>query len=67
MVSRNGYTDQYVVNNDTDCFRASLDLHFKPFEDEDTEIIVSSNFVTGNTIYHGEIRYALRNFIMHQN
>ncbi|MDO6800837.1 TonB-dependent receptor plug domain-containing protein [Wenyingzhuangia sp. 1_MG-2023] len=67
VVSRTGYTEQDVVNNDTDSFRASLALHFKPFEDEDTEIIVSSKFGTGNTIYQGASRYALRNFIMHQH
>ncbi|WP_010135701.1 TonB-dependent receptor [Ochrovirga pacifica] len=67
-VSRTGYAEQDLINNDTDNFRAALALHFKPFEnDKDTEIIFSSKFGTGNTMYHGASRYALRNFIMHQH
>ena len=67
-VSRTGYDEQSVINPDTDSFRAALSMHWKPFKNnDDTEIIYSSKFGTGNTIYQGASRYALRNFIMHQH
>ncbi|NJB81567.1 TonB-dependent receptor [Wenyingzhuangia aestuarii] len=68
VVSRTGYSEQDLINSDTDSFRASFSAHFKPIKgDDDTEIILSSKFGTGNTIYQGASRYALRNFIMHQH
>ncbi|MDO3693729.1 TonB-dependent receptor plug domain-containing protein [Wenyingzhuangia sp. chi5] len=67
-VSRTGYSEQSLVNPDTDSFRAAIAMHWRPFKGNDeTEIIYSSKFGTGNTIYQGGSRYALRNFIMHQH
>ena len=68
MVSRTGYSEQSLINPDTDSFRASLSMHWRPFKgDDDTEIVYSSKFGTGNTIYQGASRYAMRNFVMHQH
>ncbi|NIJ44217.1 outer membrane receptor protein involved in Fe transport [Wenyingzhuangia heitensis] len=68
FASRTGYAEQDLINSDTDSFRASFSAHFKPIKNnDDTEVILSSKFGTGNTIYQGASRYALRNFIMHQH
>ncbi|MGY5354992.1 TonB-dependent receptor [Wenyingzhuangia sp. IMCC45467] len=67
-ISRTGYNEQDVVNPNTDSFRAAIAMHWKPFKNnDDTEIIYNSKFGTGNTIYQGASRYALRNFVMHQH
>ncbi|ANW94889.1 hypothetical protein AXE80_00645 [Wenyingzhuangia fucanilytica] len=68
IVSRTGYSEQSLINPDTDSFRAALAMHWRPFKDNDeTEVIYSSKYGTGNTIYQGASRYALRNFVMHQH
>lgn len=67
-VSRTGYSEQSVISPDTDSFRAAIAMHWKPFKNnDDTEVVYSSKFGTGNTIYQGASRYALRNFVMHQH
>ena len=65
-VSRTGYMEKDLNDNTIRNVKADFSLHFKPF-DNDFEIILQSKFGTGNTIYQGANRYALKNFYMNQN
>jgi len=66
QVSRTGYMEKDLNDNTIRNVKADFSLHFKPF-DNDFEIILQSKFGTGNTIYQGANRYALKNFYMNQN
>ena len=66
QVSRTGYMEKDLNDNKIKNVKADFSLHFKPF-DNDFEIILQSKFGTGNTIYQGANRYALKNFYMNQN
>lgn len=66
QVSRTGYMEKDLNDNNIKSVKADFSLHFKPF-DNDFEIILQSKFGTGNTIYQGANRYALKNFYMNQN
>lgn len=66
QVSRSGYMEKDLNDNNINNVKADFSLHFKPF-DNDFEIILQSKFGTGNTIYQGANRYALKNFYMNQN
>ncbi|MCX6184050.1 MAG: carboxypeptidase-like regulatory domain-containing protein [Flavobacterium sp.] len=66
QVSRTGYLEKDLNDNNIKNVKADFSLHFKPF-DNDFEIILQSKFGTGNTIYQGANRYALKNFYMNQN
>ena len=44
-----------------------LALHFRPFGNEDLEVIVQSKFGFGNAVYQGANRYYLNNFFMQQH
>jgi outer membrane receptor for ferrienterochelin and colicin len=66
QVSRTGYMEKDLNDNNIKNVKADFSLHFKPF-DNDFEIILQSKFGTGNTIYQGANRYALKNFYMNQN
>lgn len=65
-VSRTGYREQDVTNNDVESVKADMALHFKPMAD-DFEIILQSKLGFGNTIYQGANRYMLKNFLMQQH
>jgi outer membrane receptor protein involved in Fe transport len=62
-VSRTGYEEEFLVNNDAENVKANFALHFRPFED-DFEIILNSRIGRGNTLYHSSNRFAIRNFIL---
>ena len=65
-VSRTGYRDQDLNDNKIKSVKADFSLHIKPWAN-DFEIILQSKVGTGNTIYQGANRYALKNFYMNQN
>ena len=65
-VSRTGYREQDITDNDVESVKADLALHFKPMAD-DFEIILQSKLGFGNTIYQGANRYMLKNFLMQQH
>ena len=65
-VSRTGYRDQELNDNKIKSVKADFSLHIKPWAN-DFEIILQSKVGTGNTIYQGANRYALKNFYMNQN
>jgi len=60
---RIGYRETDVVDYDTRNIKANAALHFRlqPKKDfESPELIVSSNFGTGTTVYQGDNRFSLR-------
>jgi iron complex outermembrane recepter protein len=64
-IYRNGYAEKDLVDYDTRNLKASLAAHYriKP----DLELIYSSSFGTGSTIYQGENRFRLENILFFQN
>ena len=66
QVSRTGYREQDLNNNDIESVKADFSLHYKPFAN-DIEIIMQHKLGFGNTIYQGANRYALKNFFMNQS
>jgi outer membrane receptor protein involved in Fe transport len=66
QVSRTGYREQDLNDNKIKSVKADFSLHFRPWAN-DFEIILQSKIGTGNTIYQGANRYALKNFYMNQN
>ena len=65
-VSRTGYREQDMSDNNIKSIKADFSAHFKPFAN-DFEIILQHKVGTGNTIYQGANRYFLKNFIMNQS
>jgi outer membrane receptor protein involved in Fe transport len=66
QVSRTGYREQDLTDNNVKSVKADFGLHFKPF-DNDFEIILQHKIGFGNTIYQGASRYMLKNFFMQQS
>ena len=58
-VSRTGYAESDVVNENTISIKVSGALHYKI--SQNTEAILSGHWGTGNTVYTGSDRYSLRN------
>jgi len=58
-VSRTGYAENDVVNENTISIKLSGALHYKI--SQNTEAILSGHWGTGNTVYTGSDRYSLRN------
>ncbi len=65
QISRTGYREQDLTDNDIRNLKADFALHFKPWAD-DREIILQHKVGMGNTIYQGASRYMLKNFVMQQ-
>ena len=63
-VSRTGYNEDQVVNENTINFKVSGSLNYKITPG--VEAILSGNWGTGNTVYTGSDRYSLRNLKMGQ-
>ena len=66
-VSRTGYTEQELSDDDVNVFRASLALHFRPFGDKKDEIIYNGKIGAGTTLYQGASRYSIKDFVMQQH
>ena len=62
---RTGYWEKDVVDYDTENFKANAAFHYL-FKNE-TELVVSSNFSTGTTVYQGDNRFSLRDIKFFQN
>jgi outer membrane receptor protein involved in Fe transport len=69
QVSRTGYREQDLNDNKIKSIKADFSVHIRPMptSHSDFEIILQSKIGTGNTIYQGANRYALKNFYMNQN
>lgn len=66
QISRTGYREQDLTNNDVKNVKADFALHFKPFAN-DFEIILQHKVGMGNTVYQGSSRYMMKNFFMQQS
>lgn len=64
LVSRTGYAERDVVNNNTINFRFSGALHYKVTEN--IEASLAGTWGTGNTVYTGSDRYSLKDLKMGQ-
>lgn len=64
-VYRTGYREEDLLNYDVQSFKGSVGLHYKITKD--IEISTLTNYGTGNTIFQGDNRYALRNLQFLQN
>jgi iron complex outermembrane recepter protein len=65
VIYRNGYNEKDLVDYNTNNIKLNTALHYriKP----DLELIYSSNFGTGTTIYQGENRFSLKDILFFQN
>lgn len=61
---RDGYKEEDLVDYDTENIKLGAAMHFKLRED--LELIGSSNFGTGTTVYQGDNRYSLRDILFFQ-
>jgi outer membrane receptor protein involved in Fe transport len=67
---RTGYNEIDIVNYNTRNIKANAALHFrlKPADAENSpELIASSNFGNGTTVYQGDNRFSLKNILFFQN
>ncbi len=65
QVSRSGYAERNLNDNDIESVKADFSINIKPWAD-DFEIVGAYKVGFGNTIYQGANRYALKNFLMQQ-
>ncbi|MEO6039412.1 MAG: carboxypeptidase-like regulatory domain-containing protein, partial [Saprospiraceae bacterium] len=67
---RTGYREIDLVDYDTRNYKANAALHFRlrPGQEfESPELILSSSFGSGTTVYQGDNRFSLRNILFFQN
>ena len=65
IIYRTGYAEKDLVDYNTRNIKLSAAAHYKI--DKETELIASSNFGTGTTIYQGDNRYSLKDILFFQN
>jgi len=67
-VSRTGYPEVDLTNYKAQSIKGDFAVHYKPNGKEDAkELIWTSRFGGGQTIYQGANRYNLKGFIIHQH
>ena len=67
---RRGYREEDVVDYDSENFKANAQLQFRLKPEQDLlspELIASSSYSTGTTIYQGDNRFSLRNIQFFQH
>lgn len=62
---RNGYKEVDMVDYNTQNIKANVALHYKTRKE--IEILATSNFGYGTTVYQGENRYSLKDIMFFQN
>lgn len=62
---RDGYKEEDLVDYNTKNLLLSGALHYKVYKDH--EIVYTSHFATGTTIYQGDNRFSLRDIKFYQN
>ena len=70
QIHRTGYNEIDLVDYDTENQKAAIALHFrvKPSRDyESPELILSSNYGGGTTVYQGDNRFSLKNIKFFQH
>ncbi|MFN5324993.1 MAG: TonB-dependent receptor [Bacteroidota bacterium] len=65
IISRKGYLESDLVDYKTENLKLGTSLHYKL--NPNIELIYAFNFGSGNTIYQGDNRYALRDIRFYQN
>ncbi|MFV7233924.1 TonB-dependent receptor domain-containing protein [Flavobacterium sp. ZB4R12] len=66
-VSRTGYNEVDLTDNKASNTKIDFSLHYRPFGNENLEVIWQSKFGFGNAVYQGANRYYLNNFFMQQH
>jgi len=66
-VSRTGYNETDLTDNKASNTKIDLSLHYRPFGNENLEVILQSKFGFGNAVYQGANRYYLNDFFMQQH
>ena len=66
-VSRTGYTDNDLMDNEAKSVKLGISLNYRPYGNDRLEVIWNSKYGTGNTIYQGQNRYNIKNFYMSQH
>ena len=65
-ISRTGYEEEFLVNNDAENIKSSISLHIRPFKN-DTEVILNSKIGFGSVLHHSSNRFAFNDFLIHQH
>jgi iron complex outermembrane recepter protein len=65
-VSRTGYKEQDLNENEVESVKADFSMHYRPWAN-DIEVVLQYKLGQGNTIYQGANRYSLKNFFMQQS
>jgi iron complex outermembrane receptor protein len=65
IIYRSGYAEKDLVDYNTRNAKLNAAVHYKI--NPKTELIASSNFGTGTTVYQGDNRYSLKNILFYQN
>ena len=67
-VSRTGYEERFLTDNQANNFKGNFALHYRPNGKPDSwELILDSRLGTGKTMHQGANRYALDNFMIHMH
>ena len=66
-VSRTGYNETDLTDNKASNTKIDFSLHYRPFGNENLEVIWQSKFGFGNAVYQGANRYYLNDFFMQQH
>ncbi len=67
---RRGYKEVDLVDYNTKNLKANASFHFRTnpsLQEQSPELIVSSSFGTGTTVYQGDNRFSLRDILFFQN
>ena len=67
VVSRTGYNEVDLLNNEAKTVKFGAMLNYRPWGDDRFEIIWNSKYGRGNTIYQGQNRYSIKNFFIEQH
>ncbi len=66
-VSRTGYKEKDLTDYGAKSIKGDFSLHFRPIKDSKAELIWSSRFGGGQTIYQGSNRFVLKDLLLHQH
>jgi outer membrane receptor protein involved in Fe transport len=66
-VSRTGYNEVALTDNKASNTKIDFSVHYRPFGNENLEVIWQSKFGFGNAVYQGANRYYLNDFFMQQH
>ncbi|AZJ32791.1 CarboxypepD_reg-like domain-containing protein [Tenacibaculum mesophilum] len=66
-ITRTGYDESSLVDYDSNGLKFDASLHYRPWENENLEIIWNSRFARGKNIYQGANRYVQDGFSFEQH